>query len=66
MTNNAELKVEVRAIRSDQSTVWIVKGHQSFRLDYRASRQECLWYANTLREVLGIPKLNPHARKVVT
>ena len=58
-----ELQVTVRksgAIDADDPeyshTVYLSRGNQTFRLDYRASEEECQWYANMLRKALGIEK----------
>lgn len=49
------LVVETRPVPGTREhTVWIVRGVQSFRLDYRASKKECDWYARMLRIALRI------------
>jgi len=48
-----KLVVKVRSIAGTHLyTVWIVRGVQSFRLDYRAAKKECLWYAKMVRIAL--------------
>jgi hypothetical protein len=44
--------VEVRP-QGKEYEVWLVQDVQSFRLDYRASKAECTWYANMLRLALS-------------
>lgn len=49
------VRVEVRrTAQPDTWTVWIVKGVQSFKLDYDTAQEECDWYARMLRKALGI------------
>lgn len=53
------LQVEVRPRPYNRTLgqyygVWIVNKHQSFQLDYSASKEECEWYANQLRIAMGL------------
>lgn len=52
MRNDGQLEVRV-----ERDRVWILKGVQSFMLDYEGETPTDLeWYANQLRGVLGLPQ----------
>jgi len=50
----AKLRVKTELVYSSKLLyrVVIVRGVQSFRLDYCATKDECDWYAEQLRKVL--------------
>jgi hypothetical protein len=57
------LKVEVRGNYAI-FRVWIVRGCQSFMLNYEGDHDECEWYADQLRYALGLISKKEHSRRI--